>query len=100
MAAYVYRGLIGDVFLAFGAGVAGYYLKKHGWSRLPFVIALVLGPLFERHLMIYLQLAELGRISLWTRPIALAILALTLSSLAVPALRRMRQKRPIESHAS
>jgi TctA family transporter len=100
MAAYVYRGLIGDVFLAFGAGVAGYYLKKHGWSRLPFIIALVLGPLFERHLMIYLQLAELGRISLWTRPIALAILALTLSSLAVPALRRMRQKKPIESHAS
>ncbi len=99
MAAYVYRGLIGDVILAFGVGAAGYYLKKHGWSRMPFVIALVLGPLFERHLMIYLQLAELGRISLWSRPIALVILALTLSSLAVPLLRRLRRSKEIERHA-
>jgi TctA family transporter len=99
MAAYVYRGLIGDVVLAVVVGIGGFYLKKHGWPRLPFVIAIVLGPLFERQLMLYLQLAGLGRISLWSRPIALAILGLIIVSLTIPLIRRRRPKRGIESHA-
>ena len=32
---------IGDVVLALGFGLAGYYLKKHGWPRIPLVVALL-----------------------------------------------------------
>lgn len=92
MAAFIYRGQVEDVLVAFAIGGCGYYLKKHGWPRLPFIIALVLGPLFERNLMIYLQLEELGRVSLWSRPIALGLGALAAVSLAVPVVRHVRKR--------
>jgi putative tricarboxylic transport membrane protein len=93
MASFIYRGRPEDVFVAFGAGIAGYYLKKHGWPRVPFVIALVLGPLFERNFLLYLQLKELGRISFWSHPIAVALAILTVLSLVYPLLPSRRARR-------
>jgi putative tricarboxylic transport membrane protein len=89
VAAIIYGGRIEDVFVAFGVGVGGYYLKKYGWPRLPFVIALVLGPLFERHFMIYLQLRDLERISFWREPFAIGLAGLLVASLLWPGLRRL-----------
>lgn len=81
--AYVYRGRMEDVLAAFVFGVFGYYLNKHHWPRIPLVIGLVLGPLFERNFHITRQLQRLGRIDFWSRPAAMTLLALTLLSLAV-----------------
>jgi putative tricarboxylic transport membrane protein len=72
--------------------VAGYYLKKHGWPRIPLVIAVVLGPLFETNLRITLQLQRLGRIDFWTRPISLALVVLTAVTLVLPFIRSSRAK--------
>jgi len=91
--AFAFRGRIEDVLVAFLFGVAGYYLKKHGWPRVPFVIALVLGPFFESYVHITVRLHELGRIDFWTRPVTLVLLALTMLSLSLPYLRALPGKR-------
>jgi len=88
LGAYVYRGRIEDVVVAFLFGFVGYYLKTYGWPRIPLVIALVLGALFEDNLHITLRLHELGRINFWTRPIAMGLLGLTLISLALPYISK------------
>jgi TctA family transporter len=91
--ALAYRGRIEDLFVAFTFGIVGYYMKKHGWSRIPFVIALVLAPLFESYFHLTVRLHELGRINFWTRPIAMGLLGLTLLSVVMPWLRAARLRR-------
>ncbi len=77
LGAFAYRSRVSDIFVAFGFGVFGYYLKKFGWPRIAFVIALVLGPLFEGYLFITIRLHELGRIHFWGRPLTLVMVILT-----------------------
>jgi TctA family transporter len=94
LGALVYKNRIEDVAVAFGFGLAGYYFKKYGWPRIPLVIALVLGPLFETNLQITLQLQRLGRINFWTRPIVLGLGVLTVVTLALPFIRSHRAAKP------
>ena len=75
---------------AFVVGIAGYYLKKHGWPRIPLVIAFVLGRTFETNLHITLQLHELGRIDLFTRPVVVGLAALTALNLGLPCWKAFR----------
>lgn len=79
---------IGDVAVALGFGAAGYFMKKHGWPRIPLVVALLLGASLERHLHVTMRLYALDRIDPGTRPIALVLLALVVLTLATPLLRR------------
>lgn len=81
LAAYGYRGYTPDVLVVFAAGVFGYYLKKFGWPRIPFVIAMVLGPYFENLFQVSRQLFLLDRIDLLSSPIAIGIMVLTLAGL-------------------
>ncbi|MDX1393785.1 MAG: tripartite tricarboxylate transporter permease [Gemmatimonadota bacterium] len=91
--AFAYRGRVTDVWLAFGFGAAGYAARRYGWPRIPFIIAIVLGPLFEVNLGLSLRLHELGRIDLWTRPSILLVGVLIALSVAVPRLPRRRGER-------
>jgi len=95
--AYVYKGQLADVFAAFLFGALGYYMKKYDWPRIPLVIALVLGFLFETNFHITLKLHELGRINIWTRPIAMTLLALSVLSLALPYLQASQTRRRTEA---
>jgi len=88
LGAYAYRSSAGDVVVAFVFGIAGYYLKKYDWPRVAFVIAFVLGPMVENNLLVTLTLQEMGRINIWTRPIAMVLLALAIISLIAPWRRR------------
>jgi putative tricarboxylic transport membrane protein len=81
--AYVYRGRIEDVFAAFLFALIGYSMKKFGWPRIPLVIALVLGPLFENNFHLTLRLQQLGRINFFARPIVLILIGLSLISLVL-----------------
>ena len=81
---------IGDVILAFAFGGAGYYMKKHGWPRIPLVVALLLGAGLERNLHITSRLYALGRVDITGRPIVFVLLALILLNLALPYLRAGR----------
>lgn len=88
LGAYLYKERLTDVAAAFAFGVLGYYMKKHRWPRIPLVIALLLGGAIELNLHVSWRLFELGRLDPWTRPILIALLALTVFNLWVPRLQR------------
>jgi TctA family transporter len=90
LGALVYRGQVVDVWLAFAFAMLGYLMKKHGWSRIAFVMALVLGPLFEANLHLTVSLQQLGRINVWARPSVLLLLVL----IAVTTLPTWARRRP------
>ena len=87
LGAYAYRGRFSDVIVAYLFGVLGYFLKTFGWPLIPLVIALVLGPMFERNLHLTLRLHELGRIDFWSRPISMTLLVLAVLGLLLPHIR-------------
>ena len=81
---------ITDVWVALLFGVIGYLMKQHHWSRVAFVMALVLGPLFEQNLQLTLSLQRLGRIDFWARPSVLVIVALmALTTIPIWLRRRL-----------
>jgi putative tricarboxylic transport membrane protein len=97
LGAYVFKGRLEDVLVACLFGAAGYAMKKYDWPRIPLVMALVLGPLFEKNLHITMRLHQLGRINFWTRPVTLVLLALTLATLLMPYLQGRRARRAANS---
>jgi putative tricarboxylic transport membrane protein len=90
LGAFAYKERIEDIVVAFLFGIIGYLMKKHGWPRIPFVIALVLGRLFETSFHITLRLSELGRINFWTRPIVIVLTLLIAINLLLPYLQAWR----------
>lgn len=99
LGAYVSKGQLEDLVVASAFGVAGYYMKKHGWPRIPLVIALVLGPLFETNFHITMRLQALGRINVWTRPITLLLMLLGALTLALPFFRFMATRRATQAQS-
>jgi putative tricarboxylic transport membrane protein len=90
VATVIYRGQPVDLIVTAVFGILGFYFKKYGWPRVPFVIALVLGPMFEINLHLTTQLASLGRINLLERPIAAALALLIVLTLLLPFVGRRR----------
>ncbi len=88
LGAYLYRGQESDVVIAVVFAGIGYLMKVFDWPKVPLIIALVLGPLFERNLQLVLRLQELGRIDFFTRPLVIAFLLLTAAALLWPLLRK------------
>jgi putative tricarboxylic transport membrane protein len=93
LAAYLYREQILDVVVAFIFGIVGFLLKRFDWPRIPFVIALILTPLFENYLNLTMQLQAIGRIDFWSRPGVLLLAALTAVALLLPFIRAVQQGR-------
>jgi len=93
LAAFLYKGRMEDVLLTFLFGIIGYFMKKHGWPRVTLIIALVLGTLFETNFHITLKLHQVGRISVWTRPIFLVLMVMTAMSLFAPYVRALLKER-------
>lgn len=83
-AAVVYRGRPDDLLVTTLFGFLGYGLKKYGWPRVPLVIAMVLGSMFETNLHLTVQLQSLGRINLLERPIAALLAVLIVLTLLLP----------------
>jgi putative tricarboxylic transport membrane protein len=91
---YALRNEILDVVVLMIFGYVGYAMQTHAFSRLGFIIALVLGGLLESSL--HQTLATFGPSGFATRPIALALIAVAVLVVAVPivgALRRMLRDR-------
>ncbi len=65
-----------DVWVMIGFGVLGYLLVKLKYELGPFILALVLGPLFEQSLRQSLIMSSQNVLIFLTRPISAALLAL------------------------
>ncbi|WP_068110987.1 tripartite tricarboxylate transporter permease [Tropicimonas marinistellae] len=90
VAAIVNRGRPEDLILAAVFGLFGYALKVYRWPRVPLVIALVLGGMFETNLHLTMRLYSFGRIDLLDRPVALVLLALLIGTIVLPIIGRKR----------
>jgi putative tricarboxylic transport membrane protein len=82
-----------DVWVMIGFGVGGYVLTKLGYELAPFILALVLGPLFEQSLRQSLIMSSQNVLIFLTRPISLGLLVLSLV-LLVLFVRSEWTKRP------
>lgn len=75
------RGRIEDLAVALAFGVVGWLMQRFGWPRVSLIIAFILGSMVEDNLLLTLRLMELGRLSPWERPVALAVLGMILATL-------------------
>ncbi|WP_129669035.1 tripartite tricarboxylate transporter permease [Phytoactinopolyspora endophytica] len=82
------------LWVVFGAGVFGYFMKRFDFPAAPLVLGLVLGPLLERSLV---QTSSMGRgnlLILFERPISATLtVAAILAILAPVLLRAVRRRR-------
>ncbi len=66
-----------DVWVMIGFGVLGYLLRKQDYELGPFILALVLGPLFEQSMRQSLIMSSQNVMIFFSRPISAGLLALT-----------------------
>jgi len=79
----------GDLYTLLIFGVIGWIMKQARWPRPPLVLGFVLGGLLERYLFI-----SVGRYGAeWlTRPVVIALFALTVFSILRPLITQIRQR--------
>ena len=85
---YSVNGSIVETWLMFAAGLAGFFMKRHGFSPAALVLALVLGPLGEQSLRQSLTISG-GSFSIFVdRAASLWILGVTVAVLGLGILMR------------
>ena len=89
LGSYLAGGAWQNFIVLLGLGAIGYFLKKNGWPRPPFVVGIVLGPIAENSLH--------KAMSLWgpaflLRPLSLALLALIMTTIILNVVRFRRRK--------
>jgi putative tricarboxylic transport membrane protein len=87
--AYSPRNTMFDVWVALGAGILGYAMRKRNWPLGPLILGIILGPMFEQSLR---QSMSMGGPSIFfNRPIAIVlfILAIALLVISLKLLKRV-----------
>jgi putative tricarboxylic transport membrane protein len=89
---YASRGLIFDVIVLIVFGILGFLMSKVGIPTAPLVLGLILGPIVEKNLT-RIQIISNGSIaSLFTRPISLVFMLLTIFVLFGPVIQKLVKK--------
>ena len=91
--AYGVRGNMLDIWVALGAGLLGTAMRFAGFPIAPMVIGMVLSPMIEQSLRQGLLITRGDFLAFFERPIALALLVLTLSVVAWPLLSRLIRRK-------
>ena len=90
---YTLNNNLFDVVVAYALGVLAVVLRRHAVPLAPIVLAVVLGPLLEQEFRRAMAISVGDPTVFLTRPVAAAILALTLLVAAGPALLRVAAAR-------
>ena len=69
-------------------GILGYFLKKGGYPVAPIVLGLILGGMLEENFRRAVKLAGGNYFVFFTKPIALAFIALAVVSVILPFLKK------------
>lgn len=85
--AYAVRGLVIDVVVMFVAGVAGFFLRRTGYSVAGIVLGLILGKIGEQTFAQAMQMLHYEWTGYFSRPIGLALLIAGLLTLGASAYR-------------
>ena len=76
-----------DVWLLFGFGVLGFFMRLYQFPAAPMIMALVLGPLMENAMRQSLMMSNGNPMVFVTRPVALAVFIVAAIFLALPVIR-------------
>jgi putative tricarboxylic transport membrane protein len=91
---YALQRQVADLWIMWLFGLVGYLMRKGGFPLAPFVIGVVLGPIFESNLR---RTTIMVGGDFWGfmlgRPIALCVLALALAALVLPMVQAWRSRR-------
>jgi len=79
--AYSPRNTIFDVWVALGAGILGFIMKKEGWPQAPLILGLILGPMLE--LSFRQSLSMGGAMIFFTRYISVVFLIMSVIVLVI-----------------
>jgi putative tricarboxylic transport membrane protein len=90
---YVVNSSVVDVWIMLGMGVLGYLLRKLGLDPAPLVLGLVISPIFEMSLRQSLIMSDGNWTIFFTRPIALVLLLVAVTLLALSGLSLLRKRR-------
>lgn len=97
--AYVVNNSVFDMFVMVASGIAGYMMLKASIPVAPFLIAFVLGPLFENNLRRSLLLSR-GELDIFVRgPICWFFLGLTVLTVVMMARRAWRDAKQRRAEA-
>lgn len=89
---YASRGLLFDVGVLIICGILGYLMSKVGIPTAPLVLGLILGPIVEKNLTRTMIISNGSLTSLFTRPISLIFMLLTLFVLFGPVIQKLIKK--------
>ncbi|HBW34163.1 tripartite tricarboxylate transporter permease [Desulfosporosinus sp. BICA1-9] len=89
--AYATHGVWEDVVLAFVFGIIGYFLNRYGFTRVPLVIALVLGTMFQQ--TYHQTMSAMGWQGFFMRPISLVVFLTTVLMLIMPFIKAQLSKK-------
>jgi putative tricarboxylic transport membrane protein len=96
---YALQRQVADLWIMWLFGLVGYLMRKGGFPLAPFVIGVVLGPIFESNLR---RTTIMVGGDFWGfmlgRPIALCVLALALAALVLPMVQAWRSRRSNSAH--
>jgi putative tricarboxylic transport membrane protein len=88
LGSYALRHSLMDVLLTVGFGLLGYAMRRNGFSPVPMVLGLVLGPLAEQGFLRALMISD-GEFGIFFRsPAAKVLWCLLLVAAAAPPLMR------------
>lgn len=96
--AYAFANSLWDVGFMIGFGAIAYFLEEQGYPVAPLVIGLILGPMAETNLRRALIDSGGSLMPFFTRPLALAFIALIVGSLALQFWMRRQQHQGTTTH--
>jgi putative tricarboxylic transport membrane protein len=82
-----------DLWLMFGAGLAGYLLEKLEVPLAPIVLGMILGPMAEQGVRRALLIGRGDPLHLVSSPLSMIIAAATVGFILWPLLRRLKSTR-------
>ncbi len=88
MGVYGMRQSTFDVFLLYGIGVLGYFMRRYGFGTAPLIVGMILGPIAEEQLRRALAVSQGDPSILVTRPGSAVLLAIAVLLLLGPWLAR------------
>jgi putative tricarboxylic transport membrane protein len=85
-----------DIWVMLGAGLVGFILRELRFPMAPLVLGIVLGDLLDKNLLRGLVLSGGDLTPFFTRPISMALCALTLAAAmwSIPGVGRLFRRRP------
>ena len=91
--AFALRNLTVDVWVMYLAGIAGFLLRRTGYSVPGIVLGLILGRLGESSFAKSMQMLNYDMLGLFARPIAATLLVLALATVAYNIYQAIRKIR-------